>query len=96
MSSTEAGPPGAAGEGPWSRIRAWHEALFVTKWRSALQHEARQQEDALVALLYLSAFGIDDPAGYHTLPVTAELVDRFHTWHQSQGLDRFPDSGVCC
>ncbi len=82
--------------GLWRRILAWHDALFVTKWRSALQREAQQQEDTLVAILYLSAFGIDDPAAYHTLPVTAEYVDRFHTWHQRQGLDRFPDPGVCC
>jgi hypothetical protein len=84
------------GESRWSRIVRWHDALFVAKWRSALQREARRQEDALVAVLYLSAFGIDDPAGYHTLPVTAELVDRFHRWHQEQGYDRFPDPGVCC
>jgi len=87
---------GTPGEGWWRQALAWHDALFVTKWRSALQREAKQQEDTLVATLYLSAFGIDDPAAYHTLPVTAEYVDRFHTWHRSQGLDRFPDPGVCC
>lgn len=87
---------GIPGEGWWRQVLAWHDALFVTKWRSALQREARQQQDALVATLYLTAFGIDDPAAYHTLPVTAEYVDRFHTWHQHQGLDRFPDPGVCC
>jgi hypothetical protein len=86
----------AGGEGWWQRFVAWHDALFVTKWRSALQREARQQQDVLVATLYLSAFGIDDPAAYHTLPVTAAYIDRFHTWHQAQGLDRFPDPGVCC
>lgn len=80
----------------WWRVNAWHDAFFVARWRSALQREARHQEDVLVAALYLSAFGIDDPAAYHTLPVTAELVDGFHRWHQQQGLDRFPDAGVCC
>lgn len=87
---------GSGSGGVWARITRWHDALFVAKWRSALQREARHQEDALTALLYLSAFGIDDPAAFHTLPVTAELVDRFHAWHQAQGLDRFPDPGVCC
>jgi hypothetical protein len=80
----------------WRRINDWHDAYFVARWRSALQREARHQEDVLVAALYLSAFGIDDPAAYHTLPVTAELVDGFHRWHQQQGVDRFPDAGVCC
>jgi hypothetical protein len=93
--TAEPHPTGAA-RGWWRRVLDWHDALFVTKWRSALQREARSQEDALVAVLYLSAFGIDDPAAYHTLPVTAELIDGFHDWHQRQGLDTFPHAGVCC
>lgn len=80
----------------WRRLVAWHEAVFVSRWRSALEREARRQEDALVAALFLSSFGIDDPAGYFTLPVTPELVESFHRWHQAQGIDRFPDAGVCC
>jgi hypothetical protein len=80
----------------WRRLEGWHDALFVAKWRSALQREARRQEDAFVAVLYLSAFGIDDPSGFVTLELTPELVDSFHRWHQQQGLDRFPDVGVCC
>jgi hypothetical protein len=80
----------------WQRLVGWHDQLFVAKWRSGLQREARRQEDAFLAMLYLSAFGIDDPASYFTLPVTPELVESFHRWHQSQGVDRFPDAGVCC
>ncbi|MCC5950344.1 MAG: hypothetical protein JJT89_17970 [Nitriliruptoraceae bacterium] len=87
---------GAAEASWWRRVTDWHDALFVTKWRSALQREARSQQDAFVAVLYLTAFGIDDPAAYHTLPVTAELIDGFHDWHQRQGLDTFPHAGVCC
>jgi hypothetical protein len=99
VTDERAAPSDAGADEPrslWRRVNDWHDALFVTKWRSALQREARHQEDVLVAALYLSAFGIDDPAAYHTLPVTAELIDGFHRWHQAQGLDRFPDVGVCC
>ncbi len=77
-------------------VERLHTELFITKYRSALQREARLQEDAFLATLYLSAFGIDDPAAYHTLPVTGELLDAFHTWHQREGMDHFPDFGVCC
>lgn len=77
-------------------VERLHTELFITKYRSALQREARLQEDAFLATLYLAAFGIDDPSAYHTLPVTGELVQGFHAWHQRQGLDQFPDFGVCC
>jgi hypothetical protein len=80
----------------WQRVAWWHDELFVSKWRSAMGREARRQEDAFVALLFLSAFGIDDPSGFATLELTPELVESFHRWHQSQGIDRFPDAGVCC
>ena len=77
-------------------VERLHTELFITKYRSALQREARLQEDAFLATLYLTAFGIDDPAAYHTLPITGELVQGFHDWHQRQGVEQFPDFGVCC
>jgi hypothetical protein len=77
-------------------VERLHTELFITKYRSALQREARLQEDAFLATLYLTAFGIDDPSAYHTLPVTGELVQGFHAWHQRQGVEQFPDFGVCC
>jgi hypothetical protein len=80
----------------WRTIDRLHTELFITKYRSALQREARLQEDAFLAMLYLSAFGIDDPAAYHTLPLTGELLDTFHAWHQREGMDQFPEFGVCC
>lgn len=80
----------------WGRLDRLHNELFITKYRSALQREARLQEDAFLATLYLTAFGIDDPSAYHTLPVTGELVQGFHAWHQRQGVEQFPDFGVCC
>jgi hypothetical protein len=78
------------------RFGELHQELFITKYRSALQREARSQQDAFLATLYLTAFGIDDPAAYHTLPVTGELVQGFHAWHVRQGEDHFPEFGVCC
>lgn len=78
------------------RFARWHDQLFVAKWRSALQREARAQEDVFVGLLLLRAYGIDDPAALHTLELTPELVESFHRWHQQQGIERFPDGGVCC
>lgn len=80
----------------WERVAGWHDELFVAKWRSGLQRAARDQQDAFLAVLLLSAFGIDDPAGYYTLDITPELVEDFHAWHQAQGIDRFPATGVCC
>ncbi len=39
----------------WRTIDRLHTELFITKYRSALQREARLQEDAFLATLYLAA-----------------------------------------
>lgn len=77
------------------RLDELHDAFFVGRWRSALRRETRRQEEALLALLFLEAFGIESPASYHTLELRPELIESFHRWHQRQGIERFPD-GVCC
>jgi hypothetical protein len=79
-----------------ARLIAGYEEVLTSRWRSSLQREARRQEDAFVAVLFLAAFGVDDPAGLATLELTPELVESFHRWHRAQGLDRFPDPGFCC
>jgi hypothetical protein len=80
----------------WRRAEAFYDGISTSRYRSALRREVARQEDAFVAVLYLSAFGIDDPAGFATLELAPEAVHAFHRWHQRQGLDRFPEVGVCC
>ncbi|WP_211262367.1 cory-CC-star protein [Nitriliruptor alkaliphilus] len=75
---------------------AWHEAVFVARWRGSLRRVARQEEDRFLAVLLLTSYGIDDPAAYETLELTPHLVQAFHDLHQREGLDRFPVHGVCC
>lgn len=76
------------------RLAYWHDQFFVARWRSALRREARAQEDLFAGLLLLRAYGIDDPAGLHTMELTPHLLESFHRWHRSQGMERFPE--VCC
>lgn len=77
-------------------IESFLDQFWLSKWRSALQREARRQEDVLMALLFLEGVGIENPAGYQTLDMVPELIESFHRWHREQGIDRFPDVGVCC
>lgn len=77
-------------------VAAWHEAVFVARWGGSLRRAARQEEDRFLAVLLLASYGIDDPAGYDTLELTPHLVQAFHELHQREGIDRFPEHGVCC
>lgn len=79
-----------------ARAGRYHEAVFLGRWRSDLAREVRRREDLMVALVHLQAMGIEDPASGFGLELYPELVGAFHRWHQHQGIDRFPDAGVCC
>lgn len=85
------------------RWRAWYERLeelhrefFVAPWRSGLQREATRQQDLLLAMVFLEALGIENPAGYYTLDLYPEFVASFHEWHRRMGMETFGDAGVCC
>ncbi len=80
----------------YRRIEAFHDELFTAPWRSALQREANRQQDALLAMLFLEALGVPNPASYYTLELYPEMVEAFHQWHRRMGLERFPEIGFCC
>jgi hypothetical protein len=80
----------------WRAVAAFHEGVTVARWRGGLRRAARDEEDRFLAVLLLASYGIDDPAGYETLELTPVLIERFHDWHRREGLDRFPEAGVCC
>lgn len=80
----------------YRRVEGFHAELFVAPWRAGLQREATRQQDLLLALTFLEALGIENPASYHTLDLYPELVASFHAWHQRAGTERFGDAGVCC
>lgn len=80
----------------WRRLEALHRDFFVRRWQAGLQREAARHEDAFLALLFLDALGIDNPAAYETLDAYPLLAERFHRWHRRMGMESFGDPGVCC
>ena len=80
----------------WQRISDYHDELFMAPWRAGVAREARSEEDALVALLFLEALGIPGPADYYALELYPDLIEAFHSWHQRMGMETFPEAGVCC
>jgi len=82
--------------GLYQRVEQAHDQFFVARWRSALQKEADRQQDALLAMLYLEAMGVPNPASYYALELYPEMIESFHRWHQRMGQERFPDTGFCC
>ncbi len=73
-----------------------YEEVYQLRYQSALQREARRQEDVLVTLVFLEALGVDNPAASVTAELYPELIAAYHDWHRREGWERSPEPGVCC
>lgn len=80
----------------YRRLERLHDDYFVGRWRAGFQREARRQEEAFLALVFLDQLGVDSPASWYLLELYPELIESFHQWHRHAGLETFPDPGVCC
>lgn len=80
----------------WRKLTAYHDELFVAPWRADVARAARQEEDALLAMLFLEALGVSGPADFYALELYPDLIEAFHRWHRRMGIERFPEAGICC
>lgn len=80
----------------YRRIEAWHDEFFVAKWRAGIRREVSREQDVLLAMLYLEALGVPNPTSYYALELYPQLIESFHQWHRRMGMEKFPDSGICC
>lgn len=80
----------------YRKLEEFNDEFMVSRWRSGLQREATQQQDALMAMLFLEALGVPNPTSYYSLELYPEFVEEFHRWHRRMGMNRFPESGFCC
>ena len=46
--------------------------------------------------VFAELMGVPNPASYYTLELQPVLLERFHEWHQRQGLDHSPLDGFRC
>ncbi|RMH80786.1 MAG: hypothetical protein D6674_02745 [Acidobacteria bacterium] len=53
--------------------------------------------DMLLLMLFLDYLGLDNPLGVYTLDLYPHLLEEFHLWHRSLGLERAGiDLLPCC
>lgn len=106
LNSPERSPEASPERSSWRRLRdrlraaaraaaAFHDAVGRSRWGDERARAAREEQDRLLAGLLLRAYGLDDPAGWHTVELVPHLVEDLHRWHLHEGVDRMP-GGICC
>jgi hypothetical protein len=77
----------------WRRFNALYDEFFFSPYRSAVAREKRDQEELFLLLCFSDVLGIPNPVNYYTLELLPHLMERFHVWHQRQGMERSPLEG---
>lgn len=44
--------------------------------------------DLLLLSVFLDYFGLDNPSGVYVLDLYPEMLEEFHLWHRSLGIER--------
>ncbi len=65
-------------------------------FKKPVEYEHADLRDVLMASLFLEFFGLDNPLGIYTLDFYPYLLEEFHLWHRSLGLERSPLSAFPC
>ena len=77
----------------WRSFNAFYDELFLSPYRSAVAREKRDQEELFLLLCFSDMLGIPNPVSYYTLELLPHMMERFHEWHQRQGMERSPLEG---
>ncbi len=73
-------------------LREFYEAPY----RGAVARARREEDDIFMLLVFAELMGVPNPAAYYTLELQPLLLERFHEWHQRQGLEHSPLDGFRC
>ncbi len=65
-------------------------------FKKPIEYEYADLRDALIASLFLEFFGVDNPLGIYTIDIYPYLLEEFHNWHKTLGLERSPISTFPC
>jgi len=87
-----------------AKIRAWlsqarfyAEEAYSSPYRGAIARARRDEDDLFMLLVFSEMMGVQNPASYYTLELQPLLLERFHDWHQRQGMEHSPlDHFRCC
>ena len=85
-----------AAQGRLSRFKALLEEFYVSPYRGALARARREEDDLFMLFVFAELMGVPNPAAYYTLELQPLLLERFHEWHQRQGMDPSPLDGFRC
>ncbi len=71
--------------------------IYRVKFGNEFAREALRREEIFVTFVLLDYFGISNPVKFLAVEYMPFLMEAFHSWHKSKGIERSPlDWLKCC
>jgi len=78
-------------------MREFFRAFVELHFKKPVELSQSYKRDMLLLFIFLEYFGLDNPLGIYTLDLYPYLLEEFHLWHKSLGLERVAiDILPCC
>ncbi|ADC89961.1 conserved hypothetical protein [Thermocrinis albus DSM 14484] len=70
--------------------------FILLHFKKPVEASYRHLGDALLLTVFMEYFGLDNPLGVYALDLYPLLVEEFHLWHRSLGMEKSPFSFIPC
>ncbi|MFN3814205.1 MAG: hypothetical protein ACK4SM_06250 [Aquificaceae bacterium] len=77
-------------------MRELLDSFFELHFKKPVEMSYTHVQDILLVSLFLEYFGLDNPLGIYALDLYPELLQEFHIWHRSLGIEKSPISLLPC
>ncbi|QWK13294.1 MAG: hypothetical protein KNN14_01395 [Aquificota bacterium] len=78
-------------------MREFFKAFLDVHFKKPVEVSQSYVRDLLILSLFLDYFGLDNPLGIYALDLYPYLLEEFHLWHKTLGMEK---SGLdflpCC
>jgi hypothetical protein len=73
---------------PFSEIRSYFSSFVELHFKKPVEVSCSYLRDALLFFLFAEYFGLDNPLGIYALDLYPYLLEEFHLWHKSLGIEK--------
>ncbi|MEZ0361262.1 MAG: cory-CC-star protein [Hydrogenobacter sp.] len=82
---------------PLSQVREYFKSFIDIQFKKPVEVSRSYLRDILLFFLFVEYFGLDNPLGVYTIDLYPHLMEEFHIWHRSLGIEKTPfDFLPCC
>lgn len=81
----------------WMRkISNFLSEYYMSPFRGSLLREKRDEEYLIQLYCFMELLGVENPLTCYTWELQALMLEDFHNWHKSAGMERSPFSHISC